>query len=74
MGCTDSLTRSLCIAAILFDGRPFWAHGKGWRREFRKFRSGVNYLPAHYCEDGFESLDRLFRDGKVVLRKDGEIR
>src|ERR1700756_4171381 len=74
VGGPESLVRRLGISAILFDGRPVRTHGQGWRCEFGEFGSGVNDLPANDCEDRFKLLNVLFRDGKVVRRKDGEIR
>src|SRR6266446_523299 len=61
------------VAAEHFDGRPFRKHRERRRRVRAEFLCRVDNLSAYDREYGFDALDVLFGDGKVIIGKHSEV-
>src|SRR6266404_4441213 len=61
------------VAAEHFDGRPFRKHRERRRRVRAEFLRRVDNLSAYDREYGFDALDVLFGDGKVIIGKHSEV-
>src|SRR5271167_2963789 len=65
---------SSAVTAVLLDRRPVGAHRQCRGCKLCEWFSGINYLAAHYRQHGFQTLDLIFRNRKVVRRQHGQIR